>query len=280
MKTLKSTWNVFVSTVCFVTVLTSCSEDNEPDLPNDGFDTAEIIAASEIDAMEVELENLVIEFSEFQEASETGRFTQPPQLPECVSVNIVLEQNFREVTLDFGSEGCLIRGHLLRGKLIFSWTRNPEVQQRLITYALEDFFFDAKSIEGSKTLLRELSNENGNPQFTHTVDLTVTWPNGLQASRAGVKIREWVEGFGSGVFSDNVFEITGNWTTTFVNGNSHTYEVLTPLRREVICAYFVSGTVAVQRTNFGGVLDYGTGDCDNLATFQLTDGETIEIVLD
>ncbi|NNC44857.1 MAG: hypothetical protein HKN99_03145, partial [Winogradskyella sp.] len=80
-------------------------------------------------------------------------------------------------------------------------------------------------------------------------------------------------------FSDNVFEISGNWTTTFVNGNTHTYEVLTPLRREVICTYFVSGSIDIQRTNFGGVFDYGEGECDNQATFTFNNGNVINITL-
>ncbi|MGK0429751.1 MAG: hypothetical protein ACJARX_001419, partial [Psychroserpens sp.] len=121
----------------------------------------------------------------------------------------------------------------------------------LITYDLINFYFDAKHIIGSKTLLKELSNDNGNPEFTHTLEMTVIWPNGKQASREGLKIREWVEGFGSGFFSDNVFEFTGNWSTTFVNGNTHSYQVITPLRREMICDYVVSGSVDVERTNFG-----------------------------
>ncbi len=124
-----------------------------------------------------------------------------------------------------------------------------------------------------------MSNDNGNPQFTHTLDLTVIWPNGAQASREGLRVREWVEGFGSGVFSDNVFEVTGNWTTTFVNGNEHTYTVVTPLRREVICLYFVSGSVDVQRTNFGGTFDYGEGDCDNAATFTFNNGTEVDVTL-
>jgi hypothetical protein len=31
-----------------------------------------------------------------------------------------------------------------------------------LTYDLVDFFFDAKNIIGSKTVLKELSNDNGN----------------------------------------------------------------------------------------------------------------------
>ncbi|MCB0399204.1 MAG: hypothetical protein KDD26_06185, partial [Winogradskyella sp.] len=90
----------------------------------------------------------------------------------------------------------------------------------MINYNLVDFYFDAKNVIASRSILKELSNENGNPQFTHNLSITVIWPNGVQASREGTRIREWVEGFGSGVFSDNVFEITGNWTATFVNGNT------------------------------------------------------------
>ncbi|WP_411766460.1 hypothetical protein [Winogradskyella sp. A3E31] len=280
MKTLQSTLKACFALLLFSTVVVSCSKDNETtEVEDSNLDITEIEASAEVDAIEGALEDLVIEVYENQEASETGRVVQPPQLPDCVTITIIAQQNFREVTIDFGSEGCMVRGHELMGKIILSWTRDPEAQQRVITYELEDFFIDAKAVIGSRTILKELSNDNGNPQFTHTVDLTVIWPNGLQASREGTKIREWIEGFGSGVFSDNVFEVSGNWTTTFVNGNTHTYEVMQPLRREVICTYFVSGTVDVQRTNFGGTLDFGEGDCDNKATFTFNNGNEIEITL-
>lgn len=280
MKTLQSTLKVCFALLFFTTLIVSCSEDNEPnEVENTNLETTEIEASAEVDVIEGALEDLVIEVYENQENSETGRLAQPPQLPDCVTITLIAQQNFREVTIDFGSEGCVVRGHDLMGKIILSWTRDPEAQERLITYELEDFFIDAKAVIGSKTILKELSNDNGNPQFTHTVDLTVIWPSGLQASREGVKIREWVEGFGSGIFSDNVFEVTGNWTSTFVNGNTHTYEVLDPLRREVICTYFVSGTIDVQRTNFGGTLNFGEGDCDNKATFTFNNGTEIEITL-
>ena len=140
-------------------------------------------------------------------------------------------------------------------------------------------YFDAKNIIGSRSILREVSNANGNPQFTHQLNITVIWPNGVQASREGTKIREWVEGFGTGIFSDNVFEITGNWSATFVNGNTHTYDVLMPLRRDVSCPFVVSGSFEVQRTNFGGVFDYGEGTCDNLASFTFNTGAVIPVTL-
>ncbi|MCD2257618.1 hypothetical protein [Psychroserpens luteolus] len=258
---------------------TSCSNEDTVTEEEQDVEISEVRLSSDIDTAANVIGDIIIGAYEEEESNTLDRTAQQSGLPDCVTITIVAQQGFREVTIDFGNEGCIVHGHLLKGQIVFSYTRDTEAQEVLITYNLIDFFFDAKNILGSKTLLKQLSNNNGNPQFTHTLDLTVIWPNGAQASREGLKVKEWIEGFGSGVWSDNVFEITGNWTTTFVNGNMHTYEVLTPLRREVICFYFVSGSVDVQRTNFGGTFDYGNGDCDNQATFTTNNGNVIDVTL-
>ncbi|WP_298754937.1 hypothetical protein [uncultured Psychroserpens sp.] len=258
---------------------TSCSNEDTVTEEEQDAEISEVRLSSDIDTAANVIGDIIIGAYEEEESNTLDRTAQQSGLPDCVTITIVAQQGFREVTIDFGTEGCIVHGHLLKGQIVFSYTRDTEAQEVLITYNLIDFFFDAKNILGSKTLLKQLSNNNGNPQFTHTLDLTVIWPNGAQASREGLKVKEWIEGFGSGVWSDNVFEITGNWTTTFVNGNMHTYEVLTPLRREVICFYFVSGSVDVQRTNFGGTFDYGNGDCDNQATFTTNNGNVIDVTL-
>ncbi len=50
--------------------------------------------------------------------------------------------------------------------------------------------------------------------------------------------------------------------------------------KEAICYFFVSGNVEIERPNVSGVLDYGNGECDNLAIFTTSNGEVIEISLD
>jgi len=281
MKKMNLTRNMFVVLAVFTLTFFGCSDNkaveiNEQELQQD---YSEVVLSSEIDEASAAMDDIAIDVFETQESSETGRTLPHFNVPDCVTVTVVIEQNFREITIDFGTEGCLIRGNVLKGKIILSYERNPEAQQVLITKTLEDFYFNNKNIIGGKTILKEFSNDNGNPQFTTTVDITVIWPDGTEASRVGTKVKEWVEGHGSGVWSDNVFEITGNWFTTFRNGNSHSYEVVIPLRREVICHYFVSGSVDIERTNFSGVLDYGDGDCDNLATFTHDNGNVREIIL-
>lgn len=259
---------------------TSCSNTDETtETENQLEDTIEVQRSAEIDQIDNVLGDLIIDAYEEEETSLADRTLYARDVPECVTITVVAQQNYRQVTLDFGTEGCIVHGHLIKGQIVFDYTRNPEVQQIMINYNLIDFYFDAKNIIGNRSILKELSNENGNPQFTHNLSVTVIWPNGVQASREGTKIREWVDGFGSGIFSDNVFEITGDWSATFVNGNTHAYEVLIPLRREVICDYFVSGSFDVQRTNFGGVFDFGNGACDNQATFIFNSGQEITITL-
>ena len=279
MKAITKT--MFALVVLGLTFIGCSDEDTASPQEEQSVEISEVNLSSEIDMAASVIGDIIIASYEAQESEAQNRTNGSQSgLPDCVTITLVAQQGFREVTVDFGTEGCEVHGHILRGQIVFSYTRDPEAQQVLISYNLVDFFFDTKSIVGSKTLLKQLSNENGNPQFTHTLDLTVTWPNGAQASREGLKQKEWIEGFGSGIWSDNVFEVTGNWTTTFVNGNVHTYEVTIPLRREAICYYFVSGSVDVQRTNFGGTFDYGAGDCDNQATFTTNNGNVIDVTLD
>ena len=278
MKNLK----LFMTFVLLVVFVTSCS-DNET-VENTGEqqqDYSEVSRSSEIDKASASIDDIAIEVYEAQELSEENRAASADfsRIPECVTITVVAQQGYREITIDFGSEGCLINGNILKGQIVLTYTRNPEAQEVVITKTLENFYFNNKNLIGQKTILKELSNDNGNPQFTKTANLTIIWPNGAQASREGTKVREWVEGFGSGVWSDNVFEVTGNWSTTFVNGNTHTYTVVDALRREVVCYFFVSGAIDVQRTNFGGTFDYGEGNCDNMATFTFNNGTVVDVIL-
>lgn len=265
-------------------IVVSCSENEPIDvIDTQTQDYEEVAMSAQVDEASEIVDEIAIDAYEEQETSEnpvgrtTGIETRP--LPECVTVTVVAEQNLREITIDFGEDGCEVRGHTLKGKILLSYTRNPDAREKTITKTFEDFYFNDKNIEGSKTILKQRSNENGNPQFTKTVNITITWSDGAEASREGTKIREWVEGYGSGVWSDNVFEVTGNWTTTFRNGVVHSKEVIIPLRREVVCRFFVSGSIDVNKTNRVGTLDYGDGDCDNQATFIFEDGTVREITL-
>ena len=280
METFRFLKNGVLGVLVLGLVFTSCSDNEGTAVEDNQLEvTLEVQRSAEIDQMDTVLADVIIEAYEAEEGAFANRNLHSRAIPDCVTITVVAQHNYRQVTVDFGSDGCVIHGHLIQGQLVFDYTRLPEAQQIMINYNLLNFYFDAKQVIGSRSILKELSNANGNPQFTHNIDVTVIWPNGAQASREGTRIRAWVEGFGSGVYSDNVFEITGNWTATFINGNVHSYEVIIPLRREVVCAYFVSGSFSVERPNFSGVFDYGEGTCDNQASFTFANGEQMAITL-
>ena len=278
MKHLTKISRTFFLLVLATFFITSCSNEDSEALETNQ-DTTELAKVAEIDNIDSAIGDIIIDVYETEESSSANRTMQPPSLPSCVTVTVVAQQNFREITIDFDPNGCLINGRTYSGQLVATYTRDPQAQQILINYTTNNFFVNNINLIGNRTILRELSNTNGNPQFTHTLNLTIIWPNGQQASRTGTKVREWIQGFGSGVWNDNVFSITGNWNTNFVNGNSHSYTVNSALIREVTCPHFVSGSVDVQRTNFGGNLDFGNGTCDNVALFTFNNGTTTTITL-
>jgi len=283
MRKINFTKHMFMVAAVFALILIGCSDNESVVTETQEQDFTEVVRSSEIDEASETMDDIAIDAYEAQEANENtvGRTTgvETYELPDCVTITVIAEENSRSITIDFGSEGCEVRGNILKGVIMLSYTRDPEAQEILISKTLEDFYFNDKNILGSKTLLKQRSNTNGNPQFTKTIDITVIWPDGAEASRNGTKYREWIEGHGSGVWSDNVFEVTGQWSSTFKNGNTRAYTVIIPLRREVICRFFVSGSLDVERTNISGVFDYGEGDCDNQATFANADGEVRPIVL-
>ena len=127
MKNLRVVSKLILSTFVVGMVFISCSDSDNPiDTIDQSQDTAEVALSAEIDQVDGVLADLVIDAYELEE-NETvdrsqGTYTN---IPECVTLTVVAQQNYRQITLDFGDEGCLIQGHLLRGQIVFDYSRNP-----------------------------------------------------------------------------------------------------------------------------------------------------------
>ncbi|WP_350285165.1 hypothetical protein [uncultured Croceitalea sp.] len=200
-------------------------------------------------------------------------------LPNCVTITTVVTDTTKERTLDFG-EGCeLPNGNILAGIIKLSYVKDMDLAQKTITLELENFTFNSVGVEGGADIVRVRSNENGNPQGTANAAFNATWPDGETASFTGTRTREWIEGYGSGFWGDNVFLITGK--RTFVNkaGNTFVKEVTSPLRRELSCRFIVSGVLDISRNGNTASLDFGNGSCDAQGLLTLPDGSTEEVFL-
>ncbi len=258
-------------------ILIGCNKDEAEDQVIQLLNTEETTLNAKVDNATEVISDTFLQIYE----NEEGLIKKPihPFLPDCVVITVEITDMSKNVTVDFGSEGCDVRGHVIKGMINMSYMVDVDAMTLVLNYVLEDFFIDDIRFEGKRIVTRQKSNDNGNPQYVMDLDLKVTFADGTEATRTGTKTREWVEGSFNGNWGDNVFLITGAWETNFVNGNVHSTTIITPLRREASCKFLVSGVVDLVRTNYSGSLDYGDGECDNTAVFVNTDGEEKEIRL-
>ena len=275
--------------LALATVLISCTEDEVATVFEESLTAEDVSAIEEIDAamddvsVDVEQAFVLVEGASALstkaalDKSETDK-GGPDFFPECLTKTVVTEQNMKIVTLDFG-EGCEIRGRFIAGIIMMTYEKDPDLQTKTITVTFDGYRVNKKLIEGSKTIVRTRENENGNPQSTSTFDIMVTWDNGDTASRVGEKVREMTAGADTWIWSDNVYSTTGNWNTVRKNGTEITAQIVNPLIRNLECRFIISGSIDLTKNDRHGVLDFGEGECDNMATLTLDDGTVIEVTL-
>lgn len=271
---------VLISALTFM----ACSEDDSAS--EESIADAEVITEAQLQYSD-ESEQMSDDIAEIAEdvyasdelsATSKGSYVSD-YLPDCVTITTVVTDNTKEKTIDFG-EGCELRnGNVLSGIVKMSYAIDMEAASKTITVGLEGFTFNDVAIEGGASILRVRSNENGNPQATATKNYSATWPDGETASFSGTRTREWIEGFGTGFWGDNVFLITGNGTFTNKAGNVFSKEVITPLRREMSCRFIVSGVLEISRNDATASLDFGDGTCDAQGILTKPDGSEEEIFL-
>ena len=261
--------------------LISCS-NNDSDVVSEQISTDEALAIVEADDVSEDVGNLIDDYFAFEEgvsAKSESVENGGPKFLDCLTKTIVIKGTLVTVTLDFGDQCELPNGNIVSGKIIIRHELDKEAHSRTINFSYENFFFNNLSVEGSSTMVKVKENENGNPQSTFTFEFKVTWPEDVFVTRNGTKVREWIEGFDTRHWGDNVYLITGNWVTTFKDGSVCSATIIEPLRREAACRFLVSGIVDLVKKERTGTINFGDGTCDNKAIFTNALGEEKEITL-
>ena len=196
----------------------------------------------------------------------------------CTTITVTPNGDGGTIVIDFGDSCQLNNGAVVSGIIRLEY--GPIIGgTRTINYTFEEYTYNDNGVAGGGVIFRQISNQNGNPQSTVDENITVSFPNTtITANREGTRTVEWAEGFGSGTWIDNVYYVTGNWTTLFSNGFQRTGEVTETLVRKLNCLYLVSGVLEIQQEGFTAIIDWGNGDCDNMATFTLN-GYDFPIIL-
>ena len=197
--------------------------------------------------------------------------TKHPFAP-CAKFSVDTTGGIRKRTIDFGTTNCLCNdGKTRRGKIIVTFSAPRLKPGATITTTFDNYFVNDNQVTGTTSMVNNGFNAAGNLSWTNTIDKTVTFKTGEVAHWAGTRTREWIEGKNTPLdWTDDVYSITGSSTVTRPNGDTRTATIVTPLRKEMNCHHFVSGTVKIVRTDKADILlDYGTGDCDDVATITV-----------
>jgi hypothetical protein len=191
------------------------------------------------------------------------------------------------VVLDFGT-GCLARdGHYRKGKIIHVYTNRLIIPNAVVETAFDGFYFDSIKVEGTMRIKNTTELTVGPRYQINVTNGKLTKPNGNFISWNSEKVRTQLEGVLTPAPIDDAFKITGaargqvKRDTTLVGWNA---TIVEPLVRRNNCRWIVQGTVRTVRENattgtrFVGLINYGTGTCDNAATVTIN-GVTYNITL-
>ena len=266
-----------------IILFASCTKDNN-DLAN-AFTTEDLQTNAKLDQVANDLSDIIDDqyFTE-NPAGKTIAPTESNLLPPCVTVTRTFTSTTWTRTINFGTTGCAMpNGAILRGIISVSGVLPYSTSNYVITYTFDGFRYNDFLVQGNRTITRSLGTStyqvNTHPICVMDMNMTFTNSRGI-FTRVGTRTRECIEGYTTAIWTDNVYVITGNWTTTFPNGNVHSNAIsnTTPLRVRLNCDYrVVSGVVNITRPNHTAVLDYGAGTCDNLATISIDGGTPVTI---
>jgi hypothetical protein len=287
MKTKILVWSMIS---CFL--ITSCNKEEEE---NSDITTAEIAANAKLDIANNDVSDIVEDLeAQTYSNSVSGRKSESSSSSLSTCATITRNPTFGTAitpgtvvtkTIDFGTVGCTLNnGNVVKGKITASFTFQPEATSHTINYSFDSFYHNGIKIDGDKSFTRVLSTgSNPHPIVTMNMDLTATFPNGDVYTRVGQRVREIIEGYSTASWTDNEYQVTGSWTTTGPNTTSQTSTITYPLIIKMSCAepkkpLIVQGIITITRNNTTASLDYGNGDCDNLAVFT-KNGISFNIVI-
>lgn len=186
-------------------------------------------------------------------------------LASCVTVTDSGEDIYpRTIVLDYG-DGCEGPGGNTRsGSILITLTNDMSEVGAVRTVTFQDFAFNNKHLDGTRITTRLEDTADGKPQFSRTIDMTITHINSIE--RHFTENIVWTSGFETEACGDNVFTVTGSGYVVRPNGVVVTRTISIPLVRDFICGYTISGVVTIDAPNGTRMIDFGPGTCDDEAT--------------
>lgn len=202
---------------------------------------------------------------------ETGSVLSGCTTIERDSVNRIVTVHFG-LQPDGSYQNCTCKdGKNRRGKMVIHHTGKYREKGTEITTQFVDFYVNDNKVEGTKTVINKGLNAAGHIYFSVNVTGQITLAeNGNVITWNSEREREWLSGWDTQAWRDDVYGITGTGSGLKADGNSYTMSITKQLIRKVECHQFVQGTMEfVVASRPTRTIDFGTGACDNEATLTV-----------
>lgn len=236
----------------FIVSLSSCNkflQENQSD--------AEDILRIEMD------ENDILKEEEI--ASNPCSFDYASILAPCAVVTESSSTFPKTITIDYGT-GCIGQNGLTKkGKIIINVSGDMRVAGNTRTVTFDNFYINDMKIEGSRNAENIGLNNIGNMVIKLTGDITAT--NGeYSRNRSFTRYREWISGISTCDISDDELHVTGSGIAIGRRG----IEIPHTITEKIVlkpgqCKYPLSGKVDIGTETRGVILNFGNGNCDNIA---------------
>ena len=261
--------------LCVTLAFVSCEKEKEEDPDqNDAAQLSEASARSE--AAFEDVFDIVLQDGEANGLSNRG--TSVSRIASCALVNInPLGSTWpKTMTIDFGTGCTAPNGVTRKGKLIAVLSGPILLSGTTVAVSFDGYYVNYYKVEGNV-----LFTNNGGTGLNVTRQTTngkLTYPDGTTFyTYNGSHTLSQIAGANTISFVDDVFNITGGGTTGSSAGNALTTNITTALVKATACHNVSAGVTQFTYNNISGSLNFGNGNCDNLAT--LTVGQFTHIVL-
>jgi hypothetical protein len=189
-------------------------------------------------------------------------------LGPCVTVTLTLNGGLKTLTIDYGTIGCLCSdGKTRKGKLIAT-AANFNQLNVLRTLSTDHYYVNQYHVDGSITrnITHQVDSANRTAEVVENLTVTDTTSNAV-FTRSGNLTRIYHYGIPNHP-ADNTLTTWGQVNVQRPSGVQvvRVVDQSTPLFYKNSCHQIVSGIAHITTSNHNITVDYGSGDCDGVAT--------------
>lgn len=247
-------------------LITGCRKNETGTTPQSAIEISTAKDLEENESAGADAENIADQAMELKFSS-----TETPQsvIASCVTITHDSLSNPHVMTIDFGTVNCLCKdGRYRRGQIIVTYTGKYFDAGSSKTITFNNYYRNDNHIEGIRTITNMGFNTAGNMYWNISAqNMHITHPDGSSHSWNSTRTREMIGGYGTVTIYDDIYLITGSFNGTDKNGTAFIANITSPLRREIMCHFFVSGIIEITKAGKPDrTLDFGSGNCDQFAT--------------